>query len=358
MKNSIMNNLYLNQVEEINLHRKKLNPIRQKNISLSPTNRLSASKSVSDIFKKLDGSVIMQNWNTKKTIPKNIGEFINLPSLIDLRKVNNNNNCMLKLDKPPEKLSLLEKIKISKNLEKLKIEKKNPLKIDLLEGNLSPRNSINKINFSYKSLIFNRKLRRSSSTLSSNKKIQDNSTTLVPYVENNKNNEKETDTNQQTNSNFNISSLVSLKSPRIFKFKKIKFAKKNEPIDFSTFKEYLFLRDNDFLYARRVGGPVDFALCSFSDINPSKGKSNLISDFHRDLNSGISKKNNFIEYITISKNTILHYQKGTPILYSIKEWTENYIKFKKLLKISKMLDCLAYGSVIIEKKRKFYIQKN
>ena len=232
---------------------------------------------MSDIFKKLDGSVIMQNWNTKKTIPKNIGEFINLPSLIDLRKVNNNNNCMLKLDKPPEKLSLLEKIKISKNLEKLKIEKNNPLKIDLLEGNLSPRNSINKINFSNKSLIFNRKLRRSSSTLSSNKKIQDNSTTLVPYVENNKNNEKETDTNQQTNSNatnsnFNISSLVSLKSPRIFKFKKIKFSKKNEPIDFSTFKEYLFLKDNDFLYARRVGGPVDFALCSFSDINPSKEK--------------------------------------------------------------------------------------
>ena len=93
------------------------------------------------------------------------------------------------------------------------------------------------------------------------------------------------------------------------------------------------MRDNDFQFARRVGGPVDFALCSFSDINPSKGQTNLISKFHRDLNSGLNKKNNYIGYITISKNRILHYLKGTPRLYTIKEWTDNYIKFKKLLKI-------------------------
>ena len=345
MKNDIINNLYLNQVEEINLHRKKLNPIRQKNISLSPTNHLSASKSVSDIFKNLNGSVIIQNWNTKKNIPKNIGELINLPSLIDLKKVNNNNkNNSIRLDKPSDKLSLFDKIKLSNNLENFKRnEKLNNLKIDtLFEGNLSPRNSINKINYTNKSIIFNRKLRRSSSTISSNKINEDNNNSLVPYGESNRNNEKETETNskQQTisnnnisNSNFNLNSLVRIKSPRVFKFRKLKLAKKNEPIDFSTFKEYLFLRDNDFLYARRVGGPVDFALCSFSDINPNKEKNNLISDFHRDLTSGINRKSNYIEYITISKNTILHYLKGTPKLYSIKEWTENYIKFKKLLKI-------------------------
>ena len=342
MKNDIINNLYLNPVAEINLHRKKLNPIRQKHISLSPTNRLSVSKSVSDIFKNLNGSVIIQNWNTKKTIPKDIGELINLPSLIDLKKINsnNNNNNNNKLDKQPEKLTLLDRIKITNNFEKYKNEKIKSLKIDtILEGSLSPRNSLNKINFTNKSLKFNRKLKRSSSTLSSNIINQDNNDSLVPFNENIKNNEKETNTNEETtnnnitNNNFNINPLVMLKSPKVFKFKKLKLAKKNEPIDFSTFKEHLFLRDNDFLYARRVGGPVDFALCSFSDINPSKGKNNLLSEFHRDLTSGINRKSNYIEYITISKNTILHYLKGTPRLYSIKEWTDNYVKFKKLLKI-------------------------
>jgi hypothetical protein len=307
---------------------------------MSPTNRLSASHSVSDIFKNLDGSVIIQNWNTKRNIPKDIGELINLPSLIDLRKFNNNKNNILKLDKPKEKLSLLDKIKISKRNENLK-----ELKIDTaLENNLSPQNSLKKITFINKSTIFNRKLKRSSSTISSNKLEPNNIDSIVPYKEKNKENEKDSNTNEdaimintndRANNNLDINSLIRLKSgiPSTFKFKKVKILKKDEPIDFSTFKEYLFLRDNDFLYARRVGGPVDFALCSFSDINPSKGQNNLISKFHRDLNSGIIRKNNFIEYITISKNTILHYLKGTPRLYSIKEWTDNYVKFKKLLKI-------------------------
>ena len=340
MKNEILNKLYLNQVFEVNLHRKKLNPIRQKNISLSPTNRLSASRSVSDIFKNLNGSVIIQNWNTRKNIPKDIGEFLNLPSLIDLKKANKaNNNNLIKLDKPKEKLSLLEKIKLSNNLEKFnKIDKIKSLKIDtLLEGNFSPHNSINKINFPNKSSVFNKKLKRSSSTISSNKISQDNSESLIPYAEDNKVNDKETNSNEEMNlsniTNSNINSLIMLKSPRVFKFKKMKSAKKNEPIDFSTFRGHLFLRDNDFLYAKRVGGPVDFALCSFSDINPPKESNNLLSKFHREINNEASKKNTFIEYITISKNTILHYLKGTPKLYSIKEWTENYIKFKELLKI-------------------------
>ena len=336
MKNDIINQLYLNPIAEINSCRKKLNPIRRKNISLSPTNRLSASKSVSDIFKNLNGSVIIQNWNTKKTIPKDIGDLINLPSLIDLRKINNNNNT-IKLEKPPEKLSLLDRIKLSNNLEN-KNDKIKSLKIDtFLEGNLSPRYSLSKIN---KSLIYNKKLKRSNSTISSNLINQENNDSLIPYNnENIKNNEKETNTNEEiTNSNItgnnnNINSLMMFKSPRVFKFKKLKLAKKNEPIDFSNFKEHLFLRDNDFLYAKRVGGPVDFALCSFSDINPSKGKNNILSEYHRDINSGINKRNNYIEYITISKNTILHYLKGTPRLYSIKEWTDNYIKYQKLLKI-------------------------
>ena len=185
--------------------------------------------------------------------------------------------------------------------------------------------------------MLDRNLKRSSSTITSNRINQEKTELLIPYIENNKNNEKSSNNNEETtnnniNNNFNLNSIVMVKSPRVFKFKKIKFPKKNEPIDFSTFKQHLFLRDNDFLYVRRVGGPVDFALCSFSEINNSQGNSKLVSNFRKDLNSGI-KKNKYIEYITISRNTILHYLKGTPRIYSIKEWTEIYIKFKKLLKI-------------------------
>ena len=43
--------------------------------------------------------------------------------------------------------------------------------------------------------------------------------------------------------------------------------KKSKLIDFSTFNKHLYLKDNDFLYAKRVGGPVDYILCSYQDIN-------------------------------------------------------------------------------------------
>ena len=329
MKNEVLNKLYLNPIVEINLNRKRLNPIKQRNISLSPTHHLTSSQSVIDLFKNLNGSVIIQNWNTKRNVPKDIGEFINLPSLIDLNKINNN---LKKLDKPNEKLSLLDKIKTSKFLEKnSKLSSNKSLIIDTnLEENLSARNTKDRFNYTKRSLMFKQKLKRSSSTIS-NRINQENMESLVPYNENNKNGGKETNPNNQiitinnpTNNNNNLNSLIKLNSPRVFKFKKIKLLQKDEPIDFSKFKQHLFLRDNDFLYARRVGSPVDFALCSFSDIiPPSDTKFSLVRN----------KINKNIEYITISKNTILHYLKGKPILYSIKEWTDNYVKFKKLLKI-------------------------
>jgi len=273
MKNEVLNKLYLNPIVEINLNRKRLNPIKQRNISLSPTHHLTSSQSVIDLFKNLNGSVIIQNWNTKRNVPKDIGEFINLPSLIDLNKINNN---LKKLDKPNEKLSLLDKIKTSKFLEKnSKLSSNKSLIIDTnLEENLSARNTKDRFNYTKRSLMFKQKLKRSSSTIS-NRINQENMESLVPYNENNKNGGKETNPNNQiitinnpTNNNNNLNSLIKLNSPRVFKFKKIKLLQKDEPIDFSKFKQHLFLRDNDFLYARRVGSPVDFALCSFSDIIP------------------------------------------------------------------------------------------
>ena len=362
MKNEVLNKLYLNPIVEINLNRKKLNPIKQRNISLSPTHHLTNSRSVIDLFKNLNGSVIIQNFNTKRNVPKDIGELINLPSLIDLNKINNN---LKKLDKPNEKLSLLDKIKASKFKEKNgKLTSNNSLIIDTnLEDNLSSRNTKDRFNYTKKSLLFKQKLKRSSSSIS-NRINQENMESLVPYNENNKEGEKDTNSNNQiittnnpSNNNSNISPLspiMKLNSPRVFKFKKIKLLQKDEPIDFSKFKQHLFLRDNDFLYARRVGGPVDFALCSFSDINPPSD--NKYSSIRNRINKNI-------EYITISKNTILHYLKGTPRLYSIKEWTDNYVKFKKLLKIPLFKNFKSAGLFDIwkrfyrKKKRVLYTEK-
>ena len=88
MNSELLDKLYLNPVLEVNIHRRKLNPIRQKDINRSSSEKhtLSSSKSVPDLFKGLNGTVIIQNWNTKKNIPKDIGELLNLPSLIDRKK--------------------------------------------------------------------------------------------------------------------------------------------------------------------------------------------------------------------------------------------------------------------------------
>jgi len=153
MKNEVLNKLYLNPIVEINLNRKRLNPIKQRNISLSPTHHLTNSRSVIDLFKNLNGSVIIQNWNTKRNVPKDIGEFINLPSLIDLNKINNN---LKKLDKPTEKLSLLDKIKTAKFMENNgKLASNKSLIIETnLEENLSSRNTKDRFNYSKRSLLF------------------------------------------------------------------------------------------------------------------------------------------------------------------------------------------------------------
>ena len=49
--------------------------------------------------------------------------------------------------------------------------------------------------------------------------------------------------------------------------------------------------------------------------------------------SGNSKKKN-VEYITISKNTVLHYQNGVPSVYSIQEWIGNYEVYQRLMNLS------------------------
>ena len=80
-------------------------------------------------------------------------------------------------------------------------------------------------------------------------------------------------------------------------------------------------------------------LCTYQEINyKSKFSSNKTKSFGLSSKKklpSIGKNRKKMEYITISKNTILHYQKGgIPYVYSIQEWKENYEKYKELMKIS------------------------
>ena len=117
MNNELLDKLYLNPVQEVNIHRRKLNPIRQRelNRAASEKHSLSSCRSVQNLFKGLNGTVIIQNWNTKKNIPKDIGELLNLPSLIDRKKLMKLEKLDYKkiADKSSEQMSLLDKIKLS-----------------------------------------------------------------------------------------------------------------------------------------------------------------------------------------------------------------------------------------------------
>ena len=66
--NEILDKLYLNPILEVNAHRKKLIPIRQKEVKRfsSVDKALLSSKSVPDLFKGFNGTVIMQRTRRKR----------------------------------------------------------------------------------------------------------------------------------------------------------------------------------------------------------------------------------------------------------------------------------------------------
>ena len=303
MEEDIKNKLYLNPIKEINTYRKKLRPIKQK-ILISSSEQSNASKSLPDLFKNLNGAVIIQNWSTKNNISKEIEEYANYPSLIDKKKLLNIKKLNLSNlnNNRKGKISLLDKIRKLK-LEESRIE---PRKIESIKINDNNFNRISTKDYFKKRM----EQKRSMSTFLIERTDEGNSETLIPLTD-------------RTHIKRFSREIKTESVDRTVKKKRL------EPIDFSAFKQHLFLRDNDFLYAKRIGGPVDFALCSYKDINQNfkmnKFKSNIFS-------KGYINKN--IEYLTISKNTILHYQKGVPQIYTINDWTNNYIKYKKLMNIS------------------------
>ena len=158
MNNDLLDKLYLNPVQEVNIHRRKLNTIRQKELNRESSEKhsLSSCRSVPDLFKGLNGTVIIQNWNTKKNIPKDIGELLNLPSLIDRKKVMKLEKLDYKrlAEKPNEQMTLLDKIKLSNMSQKY----------DANRETISSEDMYNKINIINKPII-NKQFHRSNSTM-------------------------------------------------------------------------------------------------------------------------------------------------------------------------------------------------
>ena len=309
MEDSIKDKLYLNPLQT-NSFRKKLNPIRQK-ILLSSSMNTNTSKSVTDILKGLNGSIIMQNWNTKNKIPKDIGDLINCPTMIDKKKIANLKRVNISeiINKQEEKLFLLDKIRKKKSEEKSVQIKK----LEML--NESVKKSEYKKIIIQKDILRKKLERRSiSNFLTTRKEEGKNHITTLPLTE---------------RTSIKIKKLSKNKITKTEGLVKINLIKKSKLIDFSTFRAYLFLKENDFLYARRVGGPYDYVLCSYNDINPNFKSVKFKSKILVDENS----QNNKVEYLTISKNTILHYRKGLPTMYSINDWINDYIKYHQLLKI-------------------------
>ena len=75
--------------------------------------------------------------------------------------------------------------------------------------------------------------------------------------------------------------MLALKAGESSRFKKI--------IDFSTYTKHLTLIDNEFLYCKRVGNPIEYIECKYEDLT----------------SQNLKKKNKVkieCEYITISKN--------------------------------------------------------
>ena len=280
-------------------------PIRHK-ILLSSSLNTNSSKSVTDILKGLNGSIILQNWNTKRNIPSDIGELINCPTVLDKKKLLNlkKMNISEMIHNHEQRLMLYDKIHKKKSEEKtIKIKKLEMFNESIKKGD-------------YKKIviqkdIFRKKLekRSISSFLTARKEEGKSELVTLPLAER---------------------TIIKSKDKKIAKterYVRINLIKKSKIIDFSSFKSYLYLKPNDFLYAKRVGGPYDFVLCSYGDINPNfktnKFKSNLKSDD--------SYLGNISEYLTISRNTILHYIRGKPHMSTIGDWINDYIKYKQLM---------------------------
>ena len=301
----IIDKLYLNPVIEANTHRKMLNPIHIKPQSIK-RKQLSGSRSVPDLFTNVNnGHIIMQNWVTKNDIPKDIGNCLNLPIIVDRKKIKNflENKNILKLPEGKRNLDL-GKLKMKSDNNETD-EMTNPVNVDKnIMGVSLTSSKFSMSHYSKKSLgITDSKFTNPSHTISN---------ALVSKPEESKDNVNTAIQTIQVQNENNQGLVRSLSTARINSNMSMKMIQKT-PIDFATFDKHLYLHDNDFLYAKRIGGPVDFVLCSYQEIN--QGSIHGLKNKKLILKPKEGTKGRKIpEYLTISKNTVLHYQNGIPLL--------------------------------------------
>ena len=252
-KSDFITKLYLDPIENIRLNKKTFKRYRLKEQGKEETDVMKSLPNLQS-NSTLMGSVIMQNWNTRESIPPDIGNCINYPIIIDRSKFKKN-DTILSLPDANKKIDF-SKTKIRENGERL------------IQTTAATERIITTIPNSRYQTEFTEENHKVPLALPSENDYQ---TSMVCLTEQkpSTNVKKETD--------------------------------KKEIINFSNFNRHLYLRDNDFLYAKRVGGPLEFSLCTYQDIKQPKRLAPLITsrrNMHQSQISGNTKKKS-VEYITI-----------------------------------------------------------
>ena len=311
-KKNFINKLYLDPIENINHKIIKPKGFKIKEDTSKEPEKEKVLNSLPNLNpQQIMGSVIIQNWETTNNIPEDIvGDLIHYPVIMDRKKYKfkeTEGGSLPALDQKNQDFSLAKIKKKGELLIQLANAKDKSSTQNIAPSNYMPSQSTNIPQFTRTTNDY---------ALSENSKrlltITGREDTKYPVAL--------TEPNAVT-----IASNVQTKKEP-----------KSKLIDFTTFNKHLYLRDNDFLYAKKVGGPVDFVLCTYQDINP---KSKIIPANTQALSGrkklpSLGKKSKNVDYITISKNTVIFYQKGNSSVYSIQEWIDNYAKYKQLMKIS------------------------
>ena len=247
-ENKLLNKLYINPLETITSNWGKAKGFRLKGELQEKQNVNIALKTLPSLRSPTMGNVIIQNWETKKDIPSDIGDLIHYPVLMDRTKYK-----QTQTDNFAKTISTMKKYDFSKE----KIRKDGELLLNTLyNDNLKNKTLMN----------YHKKM----SPIKTNEEIVMASVFDDVNGEQNEKEEEEItfDKNKIKKKYYKTENIIK-KSDTItdmttedFHFSKTKVMSKRSKskdkiIDFSTFKKHLYLRDNDFLYAKRVGGPVD-----------------------------------------------------------------------------------------------------
>ena len=372
-KKSFQSKLYLDPIESFN---NKISQTKTKGFRIKKeqpkTNEEDVSVSLPNVetpvnnlasMNKTQGSMIIQNWETARNIPEDIGDLIHFPVLVD------RNKFKIKKDEVQRNFGLtsvgrkfnFDKDRVKKDsLKPIYIKESIPnLALTLPPNYLASQNTQNYFGAFHAQTEGNeldKKIDKNLMTFQMRKEVPKELSVITPQdTEPSKmlSTQVKTSANMPLTMTQPVSTKIDLESKKASKL-----------IDFSTFNKHLYLRDNDFLYAKRVGGPVDYVLCSYQEINNrAKVTNNTLQSMNKKKLPSIKKKNKIGEYITISKNTVLHYQKGVPIIYSIQEWIGNYNKYKLLMKIplfknfknAKLFD--SWRRFYKKTKRQYYTEK-